>query len=223
MDLKKMQKVDPVGQQKEKDILNEGLSPMEPPEAYAPPGNVEQVPYEQLHPILQKFYDEHDQITESLKGLEETLISIQKNELTKETAEQLKDFFHFFNHTFIPHDQREEKVLFPLLAQRLVEKGEHSQGLEPTTAIDMMEADHLKAIQLGVIMFNFFELSSRLPDERSRRIVLGVTIEQGKTLVDLLRLHIFRENTIVFPLAHKYIDKSEFDQMKRKGVARVKN
>ena len=207
----------------EKKTFSEGLSPMDPPDAYAPPGNVEQVSYEQLHPILQEFYDEHDEIIDALKGFEETLISIQKNGISKKASDQLRIFFHFFDHKFIPHDQREENILFPLLSERLIEKGEHSQGSDPTTAIDMMEDDHLKAVQLAAIIFNFFGLCVRLPDERSRLMVLDAAIEQGKSLVELLQLHIFRENTIIFPLAQKYIDKAEFDQMKRKKDQSIQN
>ncbi len=217
------QKTDPSKKQFQKKAPSEGLSPMDPPDEYAPPGNIEQIPYEQLHPILQEFYDDHDKIIEAIKVFEETLLFIQKNGISSETSKKLGNFFYFFDHEFIAHDQREEKVLFPLLAERLIENGEHSQSSEPTTAIDRMEEDHLKAIQLAGIIFNLFGLCVRLPDERSRLLVLDTALEQGKTLVELLRLHIFRENNIVFPLAHQYIDKSEFDQMKGKGVPCVKN
>lgn len=223
MDFKKQQKIDPVSPQAEKGLVDEEYSPMNPPDAYAPPGTVEAAPYEEIHPILQEFYDEHDEIIEALKVFEESLVSIQKEGITKKADESLRIFFHFFDTEFMAHDKREEKVLFPLLAKRLVEKGEHSQGPAPMTAIDMMEDDHVKAIQLAGIIFNFFGLYSRLPDEKSRLIVLDAAIEQGKTLVELLRLHIFRENSIVFPLAHKYIEQSEFDQMQRKGADNVQD
>ena len=48
----------------------QGLSPMDPPDAYAPP-NIEPVPAEALHPFLRKFRDEHVpfmQRTERLRG-----------------------------------------------------------------------------------------------------------------------------------------------------------
>lgn len=216
MDYKNTQKVDPVKKQTQKDAPSEGLSPMDPPDAYAPPGTVEEIPRDQMHPILRDFYEEHDQITEALVQFEKALVTIQTKGITKEADEALRTFFEFFDTEFMEHDKREEKVLFPLLAKRLIEKGEHSQGPISTTAIDMMEDDHLKAIQLAGVIFNFFGLSVRLPDEKSRAIVLDAAIEQGKTFVELLRLHIFRENSIVFPLAHKYITLSEFESMQRK-------
>lgn len=219
MESSEMNKNDPLKRNVEKGDMAEGLSPMDPPDAYSPPGTVEQVPYEELHPILQEFYDEHELIQNALVDFEEALISIQEKGVSKDINEKIKGFFEFFDSTFIPHDKREEKVLFPLLEARLIEKGEHSQGPAPTTAIDLMEEEHLKAIQLAGVIFNFFGLVFRLPDEKSRLIVLDVAIEQGKTLVELLRLHIFRENNVLFQLAHKYISISEFGQMKRKNEA----
>lgn len=196
---------------------------MDPPDAYSPPGVVEEIPRDQMHSILQDFYEEHDQITEALVKFEEALLTIQAEGITKEADEALRVFFEFFDTEFMKHDKKEEKILFPLLAKRLIEKGEHSQGRVPTTAIDMMEGDHLKAVQLVGVVFNFFGLSIRLPDEKSRAIVLDAAIEQGKILVELLRLHIFRENSIVFPLAHKYIETCEFNQMPRKEILNVKS
>lgn len=222
MDFKEQQKIDPVEQQGEKDTQHLELSPMDPPDAYSPP-SVEEVPYEEMHVILQEFIDEHEEIKKALTTFEETLIAIQNKGITRKADEKLREFFHFFDHEFIPHDHREEKELFPLLAKRLVENGEHSNGPTPTTAVDMMEDDHIKVIQQVAVIFNFFGLMARLPDERSRLLVLDAAIEQGKAFVELLQLHIFRENSIVFPLAHKYISSDEFNQMQRKGAVSVEN
>ena len=223
MDFKHLQKVDPVLQQPGKGPVGEEYSPMAPPNAYAPPATVEEIPRDHMHRILRDFHEEHDQIIEALVKFEKALLTLQKEGITKEADEAIRTFFEYFDTEFMEHDKREEKVLFPLLAKRLVEKGEHSQGPVPTTAIDMMEDDHLKAIQLAGVIFNFFGLSIRLPDEKSRAIVLDAAIEQGKIFVELLRLHIFRENSIVFPLAHKYIETCEFDQMLRKETSNVKS
>ena len=45
------------------------------------------------------------------------------------------------------------------------------------------------------------------------RAGLDAAIEQGKALVELLKLHIFREDNVVLPMAHKYISQEEFDQI----------
>ena len=74
-----------------------------------------------------------------------------------------------------------------------------------------MEDDHLKAVQLAAVILNFMGLALRLKDEPSRLIVLDSALEQGKDLVELLRLHIFREDNIIFSAAHRLISKNEFD------------
>lgn len=50
-------------------------------------------------------------------------------------------------------------------------------------------------------------------------IVLDAALEQGKNLVELLRLHVFREDSIVFPLAHRLISTAEFDSLQAGAVA----
>jgi len=205
---------DKVTRQPEKDV-QEGLSPMDPPDSYMPPAS-ESVPYVEMHPFLQKLIDEHKDFSKELDNFEETLIYIQKNGIAKETNGKLRNFFKFVDDHSIPHHQKEEKILFPLLAERLIEKGEHSKGPSPSTAVDMLEDDHIKSVQLAATVFNLFALSGRLPDHDSRLVVLDTALQQGKALAELLRLHIFREDFIVFPLAHKYISKNEFDEMKEK-------
>lgn len=75
-----------------------------------------------------------------------------------------------------------------------------------------MEQDHLVAAQRAATAFSLFGLSSRL-DRDSRLIVLDLALKQGKSLVELMRLHIYREDFILFPLAHQSIQKNEFEEM----------
>ena len=221
MDMHKLNRIDPLRKQPARGLDGgKGLSPMDPPDAYAPP-SVEPVPAAELHPFLRKFRDEHVPFMEELNAFEEAILSIQKNGYTKESDAKLRHFFHFFDHEFIPHSRREEATLFPLLHQRLIAAGEHGKGSVPTTATDLMEDEHAKAMQLAAVVVNFLGLVFRLPDERSGMIVLDAALEQGKNLVELLRLHVFREDNVVFSLAHRLISRAEFDEMQsRAAVAR---
>jgi hemerythrin-like domain-containing protein len=185
---------------------------MDPPEAYSPPA-MDKVDPAKMHPFLRKFCEEHLVFMEELKIFEETILAIQKDGFTKELDSRLKHFFHFFDQEFVPHSRREEMRLFPLLNERLIVGGEYGKGEVPTTAVNLMEDDHLKAVQLAAVVLNFMGLAFRLPDQKSRLIVLDTALEQGKNLVELMRLHIFREDNVVFSSAHKLISKSEFDQM----------
>ncbi len=221
--MRKLNQVDPLRKQPEKGLDDgQDLSPMDPPDAYAPP-SLAPVAAAEMHPFLRKFRDEHVPFMEELNAFEETILSIQKTGFTKGSDAKLRHFFHFFDQEFTPHSRREEATLFPLLHERLIADGEHSKGEVPTTAIDLMEDEHAKAMQLAAVVLNFLGLAFRLPDERSRLIVLDAALEQGKNLVELLRLHIFREDNVVFSLAHRLISRAEFDQMQSSAAAARKS
>lgn len=210
-DLKKLKEIDIINRVAEKESAEE-FSPMNPPNAYSPPV-LDTVNYEDYHPLIQKFLDEHKECLRELDDFENLLNSFQKNGLTnnKKFNDGLRVFFTFFDNNISLHNRKEEKTLFPLLQVKLLANGEHGNGEFPKTAVDMMEDDHIKLMQLASITFNFFGLSSRLPDIKSRGIALDASIEQGKAMVELLRLHIFREDNVVFPLSHKYIENAEFE------------
>jgi len=190
----------------------QGRSPMDPPDAYAPSG-IEPVPAQALHPFLRQLRNEHVPFMAELNAFEAAILAIQKNGYTRESDAKLRHFFHFCDQEFTPHSRREEAALFPLLRERLIASGEHGRGSVPTTATDLMEDEHAKALQLAAVIVNFLGLVFRLPDERSGMIVLDAALEQGKNLVELLRLHVFREDNVVFPLAHRLISRAEFDAM----------
>ena len=213
MSVHSLNRIDPLRKQAERGLDGgQGLSPMDPPDAYAPPSS-EPVPAADMHPFLSKFVDEHVSFMGELNAFEEAIHSIQKDGYTKESDAKLRRFFHYFDHEFNPHHRREESTLLPLLRERLIASGEHGKGEDPATAIDVMEDEHAKALQLAAVVLNFLGLVFRLPDERSGMVVLDAALEQGRNLVELLRLHVFREDNVVFPLAHRLISGIEFDRM----------
>jgi hemerythrin-like domain-containing protein len=223
MDVHILKRIDPLRKQAERGLdSGTGLSPMDPPDAYAA-ASVKPVLAADMHPFLRKFREEHVPFMEQLNAFEAAILSIQKTEYTKESDTRLRHFFHFFDHEFIPHSRREEATLFPLLHERLIASGEHGKGSIPTTAADLMQDEHAKAMQLAAVVVNFLGLVFRLPDERSGMIVLDAALEQGKNLVELLRLHVFREDNVVFSLAHRLISKAEFDEMQSRAAAARKS
>jgi len=210
----------------EKGDHEEEVSPMDPPDAFAPPGEDQSVPYAEMHPLLQAFRDEHELCVIELDAFEAALDSLRQGGVALSADDGASDgandgaahdalskFFGFLERVVLPHNRREEKVLFPLLGRRLVESGEHSKGPRPTTAVDVLLAEHLELLQLSAVMTNFFRIAPRLPDEASRHYVIDAAIRQGRILVEQLRLHIFREDVVVFSLAHKLLSKEELDRM----------
>lgn len=217
MDLVNIRKNDPVFQSDTCSSTPE-ISPMDPPDAYSPPAK-EAIDLAAMHPYLQEMIQEHEPLQAELSTFETTLDQVRQEGISPQTNRALGQFFKFFDDKVMPHNRREERELFPLLNQRLIVNGESSNNLvadhdplaRPTTAIDVMEDNHIAAMQQAAIAFSFFGLASRLPDINSRMLVLDAAIEQGKALVELMRLHIFREDNVVLPLAHKYISFKEFD------------
>jgi len=214
IDLKKLKDEDPIRRMVEKESGLEELSPMDPPDAFKPP-TVDAIPYGELSPFLQKLMDEHKLFTSELDEFEKTLIEFKKSgwRLSDEIQKSFSKFFELMDNQMVKHHLKEEKILFPLLQKRLIENEEHSQGPFPKTAIDMLEDDHLKIMQHLTLMFNFLGLAPRLPDLQSAALTFDVATEQGFALIELLKLHIFREENVVYPKANTYISESEFDAM----------
>ncbi len=204
---------DPIKRFVEKDKDHEELSPMNPPDAYSPQ-NIEAIPYEKLSPFLQSLIDEHKVFANVLNKFEDALINWRKNNwvFTDEIDKGLKQFFSFFDEKVPLHNQKEEKKLFPLLHIKLIETGEHNSKDSSLTGINIMEDEHLKVAQAAAIVFNFLGLGSRLPDKRSQEITFEAAYEQGIAIVETMKLHIFREENILFPQAMQLFSSSEFEK-----------
>ena len=187
-------------------------SPMDPPDAYKPP-SLTQVPYESLPAFLKHLTDEHKLISAELEKFESVLLEIRKEGVSKERNSKLGDFFKFLDENIVLHHLKEERILFPVLHDRLIDIGEKSQGDVPETAVDMLENDHIKTMQLTTLAFSLMGISSRLTDLPSRALLIDTSIEQSNLLIELLRLHIFREENVVFPLAVKHLNENDFQMM----------
>lgn len=191
----------------------EELSPMNPPDAYDPQ-NIELIPYENLDPFIQKLVDEHKAFNNILLSFEEALLNWRNAKwiFTKDIDENFKNFFIYIDKNISKHNMKEEKLLFPLLHKKLVEIGEHNTKDSSITGISIMEDEHIKVAQAAAIVFNFLGLGSRLPDEQSREITFNAAFDQGITIVETMKLHIFREENILFPQAMKLLTPDDFSK-----------
>ena len=212
--LKQLSQTDPIDRRAEKQAETKGYSPMDPPDAYAPPADVG-VDRKDLHPFLLQLIEDHEAVVTELDAFESVLVRMQTDGIDRDTNQKLGEFFRYLDESIVQHQALEETKLFPLLRQRLVERGEHSQGPDARTAIDMLEDDHIKVMQLAAVTFSLLGLAPRLPDADSCLIVLDTGLQQGKALVELLRLHIFREDNVVFPLAQTHLSAAELDAMRQ--------
>jgi hemerythrin-like domain-containing protein len=205
---------DPLKRFVEKENEFEESSPMNPPDAFSP-STVDPVAYNDMTPFLQKLMDEHKVFITVLDNFESAMISWKKNDwnFNDEINKTFNELFSFLDKNTPGHNKKEEKLLFPTLHSRLLQTGEHSKGDEPKTAVDIIEDEHIKVAQLGALCLNFLGLGSRLEDNKSREIVFELAYEQGKTIVETMRLHIYREDETLFPLAMKLISKEKFEEM----------
>ena len=203
LDLKNINKQDPLKRMVERQQETEEFSPMDPPEAFKPPV-VDAIKYEDMHPLLQSLMNEHIKCNEMLSDFENIIISLHTEGFSKNNLEGINNFFSFFDESVIAHNHKEDKTVFAELNPILHKKEEYSIGSKKTV-IDFMEEDHIKMLQLAAISFNLFGLITRIPDDNSRLVILDLAVEQSKALIEILKLHIFREDTIVFPMANNYL------------------
>ena len=193
----------------------EGASPFSPPEAYSPPKIDEEIEYKDMNPFLQSLMDEHKLYSQKVNEFEETLALIEGGKVDKEVDDRLRIFFSYFDEEIREHHLNEEKTLFPIISKKMNEDGSHSKSDENFNVIDVLEDEHIKSIQLAAVTFNMFALFSRIPDERSRMMILDVALSQAKDLVELLKVHIFREDTIIFNYAQKNLTDDEFAKIQK--------
>lgn len=195
----------------------EAASPMEPPEEFAPP-TIEQVPFDSLAKPLQNLMKEHEDYEKVLSVFDNALLALKKNNwiFIPEISEGLKTFFQFYDEETSSHNKKEEKCLFPLLRERFLESGEHSPMAGQVTPVEVMEGEHLQVSQLVALVFNFLGISTRLEDKKSRHLIMEHAFNLGQEIVETMKLHIYKENTVLFPLAQRLISPKEFLLIEKK-------
>lgn len=214
---RKLKEEDPIIRNVEKDTNGEEYSPMDPPEAYdVERARIKGVDMNNLNPVINEFMDDHKELIKVVEDFEKAITQFKEAKyiMDNDMNQVFNRFFTYMDTHILPHNKKEERYLFPLLNARMIENGEH--GLDNITAVDLMEDDHTKFIQLGSLVFNFLGLAARLPDGHSRYLVLDIAYHNAKELVELLKLHVFREDNTVLPLAQKFFTPEEFDTIRKK-------
>lgn len=213
---KKLKEEDPILRNADKDENLEEFSAMDPPDAYDSEKTLG-VQKELFHPFIQNLIEEHKEVLSKVENFDKALIAFKTNgfNFTADIQEAFNEFFPYFDEHIIPHNEREERYFFRILHERLIESGEHGEGDDPKTSVDLMEDDHHKFLQLTALCFNLLGLGSRLRDEESRMITFDHGFQCGRELTELLRLHIFRENETLFPLAQRLFSEDDFKNIIR--------
>lgn len=216
MDLQELNKIDPLKRHVEKSLDTEEHSPFDPPEAFSPP-SVQGISFEQMHPAVQLLMKEHQELLKVAGRFEKAVSDFRENgyRMTSDINRAFSEFYRYFDDHLLLHNAREEKHFFPILQEKLLAAGEHSIGDSPTTAIDIMEDDHLRFVQLGALSFNLFGLATRVNDPAAKGLLLDTACDNARELTELLKLHIYREDYTLFPLAQKHMSSEELDRSEK--------
>ncbi len=210
----KLQTIDPLKKQAEVSDIERGdseLSPMGPPEAYNPPSNVK-VEYAHMHVGLKALIDEHNELKENIAKFEVALKKMQQSrDYVSKLREEVYALLYYINQEFASHNKKEEKYLFPILSKRFLEVGEHSTTSSPITPVDVLEDEHRELTCLANELFYIWGLLGVLTDDSSFRYLSKDFFRKSFKLVEVIRLHIFREDDIVFSLAQKHLTEDELN------------
>lgn len=208
---------EPIHRSVEHGLETEVISPMEPPQPYQLVGLHNLLPETLVKP-LKVLFDDHVKFIAVIDDFEAAMNDYKSASWQMEASisKRLKDFFRFMDEVTPLHNAMEEKAFFPILHEKLIISGECSPGEHPTTAVDVMEDDHIKTLQSSALIFNLLGIANRLKDAVSRDTILQIAHDQGRELTETLRLHIFKENEVLFPLAQKLMSEAEFDSILKK-------
>lgn len=209
---KKLKEEDPILRNAEKEVNLEEFSAMDPPDAYDRERAVG-ADYNHMPPFLQELMDEHKEVVEQITLFDIALMQFRDSgyQMTHDTDKAFNTFFRYFDEHILPHNRKEERHYFRLLHNRLIESGEHGTGDNPETAVDLMEDDHVRFIQLGSLAFNLLGLGMRLQDPESRILTFDLAFNSARELNELLRLHIFREDETLFPISKELLSANDFE------------
>lgn len=191
-------------------------SPMDPPQPFEIPEAARQkIDYDNLPRPLQRLFDDHVEFLRILEGFEKALADFRDGQwqFTPVISKAFREFFYFMDNQTPSHNAKEEKALFPILRDRLISAGECSPVINTTTPTDVMEDEHQQVFQSASLVFNLLGIGAKLPDEKSRAIVFQHALDAGREIVDIMKLHIFRENEVLLPLAQKLISAEEFTRI----------
>lgn len=208
---KKMKDDDPIIRNVEKTDDSKELSAMDPPSAYDKERKVGGDSSE-FDVFLQELVEDHKEVKKQTQTFDEALLAFKENgyAINHDINKAFNAFFVFFDENILPHNQKEEKYYFRVLEQRLKEDGEHGANDDTYTAIELMEDDHVKFIQLAALTFNMLGLGNRLQDPKARALTMDLAYNSGRELVELLRLHVFREDETLFPMSQELLTEDDF-------------
>lgn len=185
-------------------------SPMDPPDAFEPPQE-SRIDADACHPFFRDLLAEHRDVLARLEAFEATLAEVEKDGVDAETGQRMLDFLTRFEARFPAYRRRHDGGLFPLLRERMIERGEHGRTAERRTGVDVLERDHDVAFKQAVVARALLAVAMCLPDPASTSVALGYAAQQAHKLVETVRLLVFRKEHFIYGLAEQLLSTEELD------------
>lgn len=158
--------------------------------------------------IFERLRSDHRNVLERMGAVERQIVA-GRSHLSAAVLASLRDFATHLECQFDTHLRAEDEVLYPTLARRMT----HGRAL--------IEPLHLEHAELRAMLEGFQNaLASPFSAKRDEQIVI-----QLRDLVDLLRIHIRKEEALLFGVAERLLEPSdlvELESLRRLGGTRTR-
>ena len=158
--------------------------------------------------IFERMRGDHRRVLERLAVLESGLLgpAYQRGRaLGERHLGDLRDVVELLKRQFATHMAAEDEVLFPALVEALP---------QTKATLDPLHAEHADLDR----MLSRLDATLREPAGTARDIEIAV---QVRDLVDLLRIHIRKEEAVVLSVAERVLKPQEIDSLERRMQSRM--
>jgi hemerythrin-like domain-containing protein len=158
--------------------------------------------------IFERMRDDHRRVLERVAALENGVLGPayrRGRALGERHLEELRDVVELLKRQFATHMAAEDEVLFPALVEALPQT---KATLEP------LHAEHADLDRMLVRL----DATLREPRGAARDVEIGV---QVRDLVDLLRIHIRKEEAVVLSVAERVLKPQEVESLERRMQSRM--
>lgn len=146
----------------------------------------------------------HDRVENRSAILQRLLVYLEKNGSDEQAQSAAKNILLYFDTSAKHHHEDEEQDLFPALLKAIKERGNTQEQKEISSIISGLLADHQELNQLWLSIRPALVLISE--GESAKLDSLSI-----KSLTSIYKNHIQTEESIIFPMAKKYLSSENLE------------
>jgi hemerythrin-like domain-containing protein len=160
------------------------------------------------HPIFERMRSDHSKVLERIAALESAIMGERERGASRaERDAVIREVVELLRAQFSTHMAAEDEVLYPALAEALP---------ETRSSIEPLRADHAELRS----MLDRLAATVTKPARGSRDEDIAV---QARDLIDLLRIHIRKEEAVVLSVAERVLEPREIAALGARMSARSQN